>query len=149
MWLVDPAGVYFADHAPRPGRARGGRRYREAAVFGPDVPGGSRQATPEEIADLRQRVPQRHGRAEPLPGQPGDTSALSHAAGDLITIGWPTLGTSPYPVHARVVRFWHGDSVLEVTHQTGRRSLVRISRNLRPEHEALLVGYLAGHLRHT
>ena len=85
-----------------------------------------------------------------MSGPPGDTSELFQAAGDLITSGRATLGTSPHLVHARVVRFWRGDSVLEVTHQTGRRrSLVRIPRNLGPEHEALLVGYLAGHLGHT
>jgi hypothetical protein len=61
-----------------------------------------------------------------------------------------TLGASPHLVHARVVRFWHGDSVLDVSDETGRsRSLARIPRHLGPEHEAVLAGYLAEHLSHT
>ena len=144
MRLVDPAGAYLADHAPR----RGGPRYREAAVFGPDVPGGSRQATPEEIADFRRSAAHRH--ADAAPRLPVDPAALSQAARDLLTQGRATLGTSPRTVHARVVRFWHGDCVLDVTDETGwSRSLARIPRNLGPEHEAVLTGYLAEHLGHT
>jgi len=150
-WLVDPASVYFADHAPRRGRLRrGGPRYREAAVFGPDVPGGSRQATPEEIADLRRRASQERADADAALRPPVDPAALSQAARDLLTQGWATLGTSPHLRHARVVRFWHGDSVLDVTDETGRsRSLARIPRKLGPEHEAVLTDYLATHLGHT
>lgn len=150
MWLVDPANVYFADHTPRRGRPRRGPRYRGAAVFGPDVPGGSRQATPEEIAELRRRAPSSRADADAAPRPPVDPAALAQAARDLLTQGWATLGTSPHLVHARVVRFWHGDCVLDVTDEAGRsRSLARIPRHLGPEHEAVLTGYLAEHLGHT
>lgn len=99
--LVDPANVYLADHTPR----RRGPIYREAAVFGPDIPGGSRQATPEEIADLRQRAQHRLADADGAPEPPIDASLLPKAAHDLITDGRATIGTGPHLVHAGVVRF--------------------------------------------
>jgi hypothetical protein len=47
--VVDPANAYLGGNA----RRRRGPTYRGGAVFGPDVPGGSRQVTAEEIDDLR------------------------------------------------------------------------------------------------
>lgn len=140
MRLVDPANVYFADHTPR----RRGPIYREATVE--RDPGGSRRATPEEISDLRQRAQRPLADADGAPEPPIDASLLSKAAHDLIAEGRATIGTGPHSVHARVVRFWRGDAVLEVTGENGQsRRLVRIPRSLGPEHAAQLTGYLTDH----
>ena len=57
--------------------------------------------------------------------------------------GWLPSGRVPNALHGRVVRFWHGDSVLEITDVTGhRRTLARVPRNLTPRHEELLSNYL-------
>src|SRR5687768_9270303 len=113
LWLIDPAGAYWARHTPEPD----GPAYRGGAVFGPGVPGGSRQATDEELAAMA------------LWAEPGvsDTersieeaerrwaSELRPAAERLLSEGTASLRFDDRSVEARIVRFWRGDSLLETS----------------------------------
>ena len=48
LWLIDPAGAYWARRTPRPD----GPTFHRGVVFGPGVPDGARQATEEELAAM-------------------------------------------------------------------------------------------------
>jgi len=50
--VIDPVTVYMQDSSPR----LKGPMFRGGAVFGPGVPGGARQATPEELDEMRARA---------------------------------------------------------------------------------------------
>ena len=134
LWLIDPAGAYSARRTPR----TRGPVFRQAAVFGPDVPGGSRQATGEEIAALRAES-SRHATDDEAARQEVQRrwgSQLSSAARLLIgegSVGFQIDGRS---VDARIVRFWRGASLLETwtTGPSGRsESRTRISRHPQPD----------------
>jgi hypothetical protein len=141
LWLIDPAGAYWARHTPE----RDGPSYRGGAVFGPGVPGGSRQATDEEIeavalwaaprvADHEESVADVERRWAPELRQAADRLLAQRAAG--VQVGGAD-------VEARIVRFWRGDSLLEVRSRRPDgegESRTRIPRRPEPD---LLVGYLA------
>ncbi len=144
--VIDPAGAYLDG----PARRRRGPTYRGAAVFGPDVPGGSRQATAEEIDDLR-RAADEHERARRLTAVPVDRGDVERAVADLLSTGRAVLGQGPRTVHARILRFWRGSSVLEVSNQAGTSrssSRTRIRRNPGPEDERVLADYLVFFVQH-
>ena len=144
LWLIDPAGAYMARRTPR----IRGPVYTGGAVYGPDVPGGSRQATEEELRAMRSWRPD----VDPEEVDPGEVAAdlerrygseLRRAAEQLCSSGTADLRMDGRHVQARVVRFWRGDSLLETT-TTGPvdhgESRTRIPRQPDP---GLLVGYLA------
>jgi hypothetical protein len=144
--VVDPAGAYLGGHE----RRRRGPTYRGAAVFGPDVPGGSRQATAEEIDDFR-RAAEEHERARRLAAVPVDRGDVERAVADLLRTGCAVLGEGRRSVHARIVRFWRGSSVLEMSNQAGTSrssSRTRIRRNPGSEDERVLADYLAFFVQH-
>jgi hypothetical protein len=146
--VIDPATAYAGERRRHPGPI-----YRGGAVWGSGVPGGSRQATPEEIDEIRQQVSHLRRGAEPAIARPLDSQALgalSRAARDLVTAGHATIEMSQRVCYARVVKFWRGDSVLEVTEESGPvLSRTRIPRTLGAQHENLLSTYLASCLGHT
>lgn len=112
-------------------------------MFGPGLPAGGRQATPGEIERLRASRPARDEGGAELSGP--DQEALARMADELVATGRAAL---PGGISARVIRFWRGDSLLEVTSRGGRsRSCTRISRRLGPEDRAEIAAYLAQHLR--
>ena len=137
MRIVDPANVYFDERSLR---RHPGPRYRGGAVFGPGVPGGSRQATDEEIAQWRRQP--REKTESPLVAA-ADGRAIAQAVRDLIATGAAAITRGPFVLQARVVRFWRGDAVLEVDYAGGGRSLTRIPRTLGPEHADMLSDYLS------
>ena len=141
LWLIDPAGAYWARQTPETDAPA----YRGGAVFGPDVPGGSRQATDEEleamalwaepeVSDTERSIEEAERRWGP---------ELRQAAGRLLAEGAVDLHLGGADVEARIVRFWRGDSLLE-TSTSGPRggggSRTRISRRAAPED---LIWYLA------
>ncbi len=140
MLLIDPAGAYFAQHSP----ARRGPVFSEAAVFGPGVQGGSRQATEQEIRE----------RSTPTGQRPFDevdlrsllaSDAVAQAVADLFSSGSTVLESATFQVRARVVRFWRGDSILELG-GGNRRSRVRIPRDIGPDSGDLLAFHLSAFL---
>jgi hypothetical protein len=140
--LIDPAS------AAMDSRNWSRRRplYRGGAVFGSGVPGGSRQATPEEIEAIR-RHSQQQQRAEGSPvGSHPHQHAAELAARELIRTGTATLHGTERTLCAKVIRFWHGDSILIIsTLGTPAKSMTRIPRRLGPEHENLIASYLISH----
>jgi len=47
--VIDPATAYMQARSPRPS----GPAFRGGAIFGPGVPGGARQATFQELEEMR------------------------------------------------------------------------------------------------
>ena len=142
--VIDPAGAYIGD----PARRRRGPTYRGAAVFGPDVPGGRRQATAEEIEEMR-RAAEEHERARGVAAVPVDRGDVERAVADLLRTGDAVFGEGRRRVHARIVKFWRGSSVLEMSNQAGTsRSRTRIRRSPGPEDERVLADYLVFFAQH-
>lgn len=140
MLLLDPAGVYFADHTA----VQRGPVHREAAVFGSGVPGGSRQASEAEIRTFRERR-ERQGAAPPGPREWSVSEVVTRAVADLQRSGSAVLAGPDGEVRARVLRFWRGDSILEISSRN-RQSRARIPRDIDPGKEGILARYLGGFL---
>jgi hypothetical protein len=141
LWLIDPAGAYWERRTPTPS----GPTFVGGAVFGPGVPGGSRQATPEELdamaLDARPGVEQYERDLEDAARR--WAPELRAAADRLVEDGRARLQLGGIDVDARVVRFWRGDSLLEIRHRRPGgegESRTRIPRQPPPE---LLADYLA------
>jgi hypothetical protein len=139
LWLIDPAGAYWSRRMPR----NDGPTFHRGAVFGPDVPGGARQATEREIAAMA-------AAAEPDAYERSIDEAerrwapeLRRAAEHVLAEGAARFELNGRTVEVRVVRFWRGDSLLE-TSTTGpdgdSESRTRIDRDAAPDQ---LVWYLA------
>lgn len=128
MGLFDPAGRYMREH--RHGHAAPFRNipltpspqsFVEGAVLGPDVPGGARQATAEELASMRQRAQQygdRHQAALERARSRWNRQALI-CARELLDSGTTVLSAGSGTVRGHLVRFWRGDSVLELSSSNG------------------------------
>ena len=142
--LIDPANGYFDRHTPR---FEDGPVFQQAVVFGPGVPGGSRAATDEERAAFAEDAARHRGSHEAALAEARRRSApqLEGAARELLATGATTIALGSRTVEARLVSFWHGDSV---PHSWARgpdgngENLARISRNQLRDTE-VLVDYLA------
>jgi hypothetical protein len=131
--LIDPASGYFDQRHGRPSRAP---VHREAVVFGPGVPGGSRPATDDELTALREQAVRHRADHETAVADAADRWApqLEQAARELLDRGSTQVQLGNRTIDARIVRFWHGDDVLHVvTTGPGERgeSIGRISRKQR------------------
>jgi len=145
--VIDPATVFMQDRSPR----RGGPIFSEGAVFGPGVPGGARQATSQELFEMRAHVETVRRESAGGSRRPVDPSITSHAAHELIERGTTTMRVDNRELTAHVVTFWHGESVLEITVDGAgvqSSSMARVSRRLTTQHEQILTRYLADAL-HT
>ena len=144
--VIDPAGVYMQGHRPR----RPGSVFRGGAVFGPGVPGGARQATSQELVEMRAQAETARREFEGVSRRPVDPSITSHAVRELIEGGTTTMHVGDRELTAHVVRFWRGDSVLE-TRVAGAgaqtSSMSKVSRRLTTEQEPILTGYLTDALQ--
>jgi hypothetical protein len=113
-------------------------------VFGPDVPGGARQATAEELTSMRQRAEQEEARHQlVLDSARRRLSRQAHVcAHELLAGGSTVLSVDDGHVRGRLVRFWRGDSVLELSswrHDAGShgRSMTRLGRGQRTSAEVI------------
>ena len=147
MRLVDPADAYMGVRSPR----YRDPIYQGGAIFGPGVPGGSRQATQEELDAMRQSADvQARVQHAPL----ADVPLVTAAAHKLNTIGEAQLKVADVTLSARLVRFWRGDAVLEIDcleidctgTQTGSRTRLRVSPRASDERESTLCSYLTRQL---
>ena len=144
--VIDPAGVYMQGRSPR----RPGPIFREGAVFGPGVPGGARQATYQELVEMRAQTETARREFEGVSRRPVDSSITAHAAHELIERGTTTMHVGDRELTAHVVRFWRGESVLEITVAGAgaqSSSMSKVSRRLTTEHEPILAGYLTDALQ--
>jgi hypothetical protein len=149
--IFDPAGRYMRKHdRAHPLRQRRktslmSSRHRPfvgGAVFGPDVPGGARQATAEELASMRERAQQHQARhefaLESVRSRWGEQALV--CARDLLGSGTTVLSVDGGQVRGHLVRFWRGDNVLELSsssHDTGSGSMTRLSRGRNTSAEAI------------
>lgn len=129
--IISPAEVYFRKQAPK----RVGPVFRGGAVYGPE---GGRQATEEEIRAFDQLA---QGRDR---SRYDDVAAAMQLYGGRLTAGTAELlAGRPFSfdgtdgrIEARIIRFWRGDSILDVRHQNhqqcGGNGLVRIDRRPQP-----------------
>lgn len=131
--LIDPASAYVERQHPRRSRAP---VFHEAVVFGLGVPGGSRAATDDELAEMRASAARHRADHEEALDEARRRWApeLQRAADDLLATGTAQLRLGDRTIDARIVRFWHGDDVLHVVatgpDQRGE-SISRISRKQR------------------
>ena len=131
--LFDPAQGYFDQQHPRPPRAP---VHREAVVFGPGVPGGSRAPTADELADMRRTAAGHRADHEAAVAAARERWAvqLRQAADELLEGGATRLRLGDRTIDARIVSFWRGDDVLHITEtgpNEGAESISRISRRQR------------------
>lgn len=85
-------------------------------MFGPGVPGGSRQMTEEELVPLRSRSAERRAARQDAVARVQERfgDVLLVKAAELASLGVVTIATTAGRVEARIVRFWRGDSVLDI-----------------------------------
>ncbi|HEY5180729.1 MAG TPA: hypothetical protein VIJ07_13335 [Dermatophilaceae bacterium] len=144
--MIDPGTVYMQDRSPR----RPGPIFRGGAVFGPGIPGGARQATYQELVEMRAQAETARREFEGVSRRPVDPSITSHAAHELIERGTTTMHVGNRELTAHVVRFWRGECVLEITVAGAgaqSSSMSKVSRRLTTEHEPILAGYLTDALQ--
>lgn len=89
----------------------------------------------------------RSGREETPPSgtDADDAAAVSRAVDDLIEHGYAIVEGPLGLVHARIIQFWRGDSILELTDSRGQ-SRTRIPHNAASEHRDLLSDYISRRL---
>ena len=148
LWVIDPAQVYFDRHSPG-GSHRGGRSMpRQAVVFGPGVPGGSRAAAADELAAMAEEGARHRADHEAALAEVKRNWApeLRRAVDDLLEQGATRMVVGDRTVDARVIRFWRGDHLLHTATRApngGGESLSRISRDPRRGGADVLIEYLA------
>jgi hypothetical protein len=128
--LIDPASASFDRQRPR---SPGSPVYRGAVVFGPGVPGGSRPATDDELAELRASAAGHRADHEAAVDDARRRWApdLQRAADELLAHGTARLRLGDRTIDARLVRFWHGDDVLHLITEGRGESIGRLSRKQR------------------
>lgn len=144
--VIDPAQVYFDRHSM--GQRWGGPVHRQAAVFGPGVPTGSRPATGEERAALTERRARHRADHEAALADVKRRwkPQLLKAAEQLLDEGTTRMLLDDRAVDARIIKFWRGDRLLHTATNGpdgGGESLSRISRDPRRGGADVLVEYLA------
>jgi hypothetical protein len=139
--IVDPAGARFEQREPVRSV------HRAAVVFGPGEPLDGRPPTAAELGELK-AVAAAHAAdrdaaaAEALPRW----RPQLEAAADRLLAGEPVaLRLGGRAMQARIIRFWHGDSLLQITTEgatSASRSRTRIPRDPRRLGRGVLVHYL-------
>lgn len=149
LWsLVDPAQRYLEQHRRADHGPRRGRLYRGAVVFGPGVPGGSREATTSERELLERQAVERRVDYDAKVSEIRNrwASQLREVADEVLSTGRATSRLGNQMLEAYVVRFWRGDSVLVISCETARGRSETRTRLSRTPHEGTadaVVQYLA------
>ena len=129
--IIDPAGRYLRNGRPRPDHRNLPRRF---AAYTP-VGGKPRTPNPEQRQRLLASRPPRPDRI------PIDEGTITATAAELAAGGQATVRDRS----VRLVRFWHGDAVLDVG-DPGNRQRTRIPRRALRDRGSLRAE-LARHLR--
>jgi hypothetical protein len=151
--LIDPASREFErdrrSHGLAPPR---GRSFRGGAVMGPGIPGGARQATPEELAIMSVKGDRRRRHEEGVLAQvlAENGEQLRSTARELLANGRAGVAIAAVTLDAELLTFWRGDRILRIRRSTSETSagssLVRLPRRDRPDSEATVALYLASSL---
>ena len=152
--LFDPATAEFErERRHREGRRpfrRRRRPFRGGAVFGPGVPGGARQATPDELAGMRAAAEGRRQEHHEVLARCRRThaTAFQDAAASLRDRGEARLQLDGVELEARLLQFWRGSRVLRIeAHRVGgdadrSSAMVRMPRHDSPDVDGLIVDQL-------
>ncbi|MCW2636617.1 MAG: hypothetical protein JWQ99_2984 [Blastococcus sp.] len=145
LLIFDPAGAEMEKGRPSRPRAP---MHRGAAVYGPGEPSGGRPATVAEAQVLAASAATHAGRFEESVEAllRRRSVQLEAAADELLRTGSVGLRLGAWEVEARIIRFWHGDSVLEISSRSdagSRRGRTRIPRDPRRLGREGLTHYLA------
>lgn len=117
LGVFNPALLYFERNSGtvvRGPRAHRRAMHRGGAIFGPGVPGGSRQASEVELQEMRERslslLNERREHAQDVRERCG--ALVDAAARALVETGVGVIVMPTGRLDARIVRFWHGGSTL-------------------------------------
>jgi hypothetical protein len=121
--------------------------------MGPGIPGGSRQATPEELAAMSAQAGLPRGHYETILAQvlAEHDEQLRSTAWELLTNNQARVTFASVTLDAEPLNFWRGDRILRIDHTTSDRasagsSLTRFPRNDQPDSEEIIANYLASSL---
>jgi hypothetical protein len=154
-WLIglfDPASREFERDHRRHGHPhpRRGKPFRGGAVMGPGIPGGSRQATVEEMAAMAARADGLHLRRETVLAEvlAEHGEVLRTTARDVLSNGRAQVILGTVTLDAELMSFWRGDRILRIqrTSRSGTSagsSLARFPRQDRADSEEIIADYLA------
>jgi hypothetical protein len=157
-WLIglfDPASREFERNHRRHGRPRPRRAhtYRGGAVMGPGIPGGSRQATPEELATMSAQAERRRGHYDTVLAQvlAEHGEQLRSTARELLANGRASVTLAVVTLDVELLNFWRGDRIIRIERTTHDRSsagssLTRFPRADQPDSEEIIATYLASSL---
>lgn len=121
--------------------------------MGPGIPGGSRQAAPEELAITStkgDRLRQQHETVlAQLLAENGEQ--IRSTAREILTNGAAHMTFAAITLDAELLTFWRGDRILRIERTTPDQasagsSLTRFPRHDRPDSEATVTLYLASSL---
>lgn len=121
--------------------------------MGPDIPGGSRQATPEELATMSAQTGRIRARYETILAQvlAEHGEQLRSTAQEVLAHGRVRAVIAAVTIDAELLNFWRGDRILRIERTTRDRalagsSLTRFPRHDRPDSEEIIAHYLASSL---
>jgi hypothetical protein len=146
--MIDPAQVYFDRHSSGGSHRGGSSMPRQAVVFGPGLPRGSRATTADELARMTEEGARHRADHEAALADAKRNWApeLRRAVDDLLDHGATRIVLGDRTVDARLIRFWRGDHLLHTATRApngGGESLSRISRDPRRRGADVLIDYLA------
>jgi hypothetical protein len=121
--------------------------------MGPGIPGGSRQATTEELAAMLARADglRRHHQTVFAEVLTEHGELLRTAARNVLSNGLAQVILESVNMDADLLNFWRGDRVLRIRSSSRARasassSLARFPRRDRPDSEGIISRYLASSL---
>lgn len=121
--------------------------------MGPGIPGGSRQATPEELAAMSDQARPLREHYETVLAQvlAEHGEQLHSTARELLVNGRARATVAAVTLDAVLLSFWRGDRILRIEQTTLDRasagsSLTRFPRRDRPDSEEIIAHHLASSL---
>lgn len=121
--------------------------------MGSDIPGGSRQATPEELATMSAQAGRIRRRYETVLVQvlAEHGEQLRSTAREVLANGRVRVVFAAVTIDAELLNFWRGDRILRIERITRDRasagsSLTRFPRHDRPDSEEIIAHHLASSL---
>ncbi|HEX4223188.1 MAG TPA: hypothetical protein VHZ97_12545, partial [Pseudonocardiaceae bacterium] len=134
--LLDPASRYLRRTSPHPRRIRRRGMPRRSAIYTPI-------GAPPRQGPIQPRPEHRLRREIAV-----DTDAIAYATAEVMAGRPATITVKGLELDVVMVRFWHGDAVLELheADQPGNRHCVRVDRHLVGD-PAVIAGHLTTQVR--
>ncbi len=131
LHVVDPAEIYMRRDEPRPAKRRSGNRVGWTSYGSAARPAPRPERSLPSRAELEDRERRHQEHKAALQGE--FFEYFKEKARSMLPAGSAVLRTTHGLIAARVVKFWHGDSVLEIERTTTNgnqvgHSLTRLNR---------------------